>query len=675
MSIFFDEPLVKRKDARLRLPPAVVDTGWRAPTSWPNLSDATVIALDTETKDLELTEAGPGWGRGRSHIVGYSLAAEDRRGNRGKWYFPMRHEFGDLPNLDVSQALAYATHTLNTPNVEKIGLNLTYDIGNLMAEGVKVAGKLHECQFAEALIDSDAEVSLEYMARKYLGRGKTSAALFEWIRAAYPNTAEDKLRREIYRSPLMLVGPYAEDDADEPLDIWKKQAPIIEREQLTQVYRLECDLIPLMIKMRMGGVPIDLEYAHRLHDELELEIASDYVRIRETFGFPVYKTSSNHIGPFLDILGLEPIKFVDGNSVTYRITKEWLTGAAHPFADAILHLREMEKITSTFLRKYLFSKHVNGLIFPQFHQIRGEEGGTKLGRFASSDPNLQNIPSRTKLGKRVREAFIKRANHKFWRKFDFSQIHYRLLAHYAVDRGDGSAEALRNRYISDRKTDYHMDVYKNVAPFMGWSLTDEDEIKLKRRPIKNVNFGLLYGQSAKSLAYKAGMTGGQADEFFKAYHSGAPYVRPTMEAIEKEMQRYGYISTLLGRRIRFNEWEPTLRKPGQKFVPLSYSSAFAKWGDMIKRSYGYRAVNYRFQGSEPDIMKSAMLACYNSGVFDYTGYPLVTVHDELDFSVEDDSPEMRRAFDFIQYTMENTIKLRVPLFVDESNGPNWGKAD
>jgi DNA polymerase-1 len=218
---------------------------------------------------------------------------------------------------------------------------------------------------------------------------------------------------------------------------------------------------------------------------------------------------------------------------------------------------------------------------------------------------------------------------------------------------------------------------------MGWSqdyTLDEkgefnDEIKMKRRPIKNVNFGLLYGQSAKSLAYKAGFTQQQADEFFRGYHAGAAYVKPTMEAIGKEVQRDGYVTTIGGRRIRFNYWEPVNKDWDSDELPKRYNDAIRAWGSNIKRAYEYRGVNYKFQGSEPDLMKRGMLACWNSGVFNEIGVPLITVHDELDFSVIDDGARSREAYDFVQQTMQETTKLSIPVFVDESNGPSWGKAD
>lgn len=299
-----------------------------------------------------------------------------------------------------------------------------------------------------------------------------------------------------------------------------------------------------------------------------------------------------------------------------------------------------------------------------------------VGRFASSDPNLQNIPSRTKLGKAVRKCFVPDPGHSHWLKLDYSQIHYRILAHFAVGPG---ADDLRERYRNDKTTDYHQDVLEAVAPLMGWDTSDKDNNAFVRRPIKNVNFGLLYGQSQKSLKRKtadyfgSGFTDAQAEGFFKAYFEGAPYVKPTMKMIGEEVQLYGYTTSVLGRRCRFNLWEPAMW--GERGMPLPYNNALAEYGSYIKRAYEYRGVNYKFQSSEPDIMKTGMLKCLRSGVFDYTGVPRLTVHDELDFSVRDDTPATREAFEFIQHTMEGAVTLRVPIFVDAERGPSWGEVD
>lgn len=688
MGLFDGIDLVRRKDAVIKALPPIPPTGWVRPTEFPNLASASLISFDCETKDLELGDAGPGWARGRAHIVGWSLAAQDRQGNRGKWYFPMRHEVGGSDNLDVNQCLKYAQYALGN-DLPKVGANLMYDIGNMEEEGVKVKGPFHDIQFAEAILDNNAlSVGLETLGHKYLNKGKTTDLLKEWIMSAY-KPAKSKWRGEIYRSPPSLVGYYAEDDADMPLDIIQKQWPLIASENLGEIYDLEHGLIPMLIAMRQAGVHVDVAKAHQFQAELEDDITGLYQKLEHEFGYRLVNTKgdessdSRQIGKLLDHLGVsyprtEPTKTAPNGNPS--IKKEWLEVLEHPVAEVLLDIREHEKIKSTFIESYILDKNVRGFLYPVFHPLRGETNGTFLGRFASSDPNLQNIPSRTELGKRVRKLFIPDPGQHGWRKHDYSQVHYRILAHYAVDGRNGphgGADALRQSYIENPDMDYHLKVYNEVAPLMGWSTTDEAVIKVKRRPIKNVNFSLLYGVGKKTMVFKylKGMTDDEVNAFFDAYYQGAPYVKPTMQAIADEAEINGYITTLRGRRVRFNQWEPAVKDYNSYKPALPYNEALAKYGTFIKLAFLYRAVNYKFQGSEPDIMKAGMLACWNSGVFDFTGVPRLTVHDELDWSVKDDSPQMQEAFKFIQYTMETTTKLRVPLKVDATTGPNWGESD
>jgi DNA polymerase I-like protein with 3'-5' exonuclease and polymerase domains len=411
---------------------------------------------------------------------------------------------------------------------------------------------------------------------------------------------------------------------------------------------------------------------------LTAETRQLYAQIYHEYGGNIGSTDSREIGPLLMRVGIDVPLTAAGNP---SVQKEWLAGLDHPLGELLNNIREHEKICGTFLQSYILNKNINGKLHPQFHQLKGDENGTLVGRFSSSEPNLQNIPSRTKLGKRVRECFEPDPGHSHWQKDDYSQIHYRILAEFAVDDGDGSAEALRESYRNNPKMDYHQNVYENVAPLLGWDLADKELAAFRRRPIKNVNFGLLYGQSLKSLMYKTAMyfggsfTQADAEAFFKAYFEGAPYVKPTMKNIGAEVQTYGFVKTILGRRIRFNTFEPNRKERWREYTALPYETALRVYGPAIKRAFEYRGVNYKFQGSEPDIMKHGMRDLWRSGVFEFTGVPRLTVHDELDFSVRDDSPQMREAFAFIKHTMENSLKLSVPIYVDESRGPNWGKAD
>jgi DNA polymerase I-like protein with 3'-5' exonuclease and polymerase domains len=670
--VFFDDViLTPRKKATLRALPPVPDTGWTPPREFPNLSAATALAFDVETKELDF-DNGPGWGRGAGHIVGVSIAAQARDGTKGKWYFPVRHEVEGHDNLDERGVFGFLRDALQTP-LPKTGANLLYDVGWLTTENIYVEGPLHDTQFAEALIDEYAFVALDTLAHKYLGRAKTTDALYEWLRQAYPETPKSETRGNIYRAPPRLVGHYAEDDADLPLQIIPHQYDEMTRQGLLTVYRLECELIPLLIRMRLEGISVDVPQAEKLHAEMQGEIAGLYKRIGDEYGYSISSTDSRQLGPLFQRVGIQTPMTDAGNP---SVQKEWLAGLDHPLGDIVRDIREREKLCGTFIQSYILDKNVNGKVFPQFHPLKGDDNGAKVGRFASSDPNLQNIPSRTKLGKAVRRCFVPDPGHSHWCKLDYSQIHYRILAHFAVGPG---ADDLRSSYINDKSMDYHQNVLENVAPLMNWDTSDDEHNAFVRRPIKNVNFGLLYGQSLKSLMLKTaayfgeGFSEAQAKGFFDAYFEGAPYVKPTMKAIGEEVQQFGYVTSVLGRRCRFNLWEPAMW--GEWGDPLPYDAAIREYGPLIRRAFEYRGVNYKFQSSEPDIMKTGMLKCLRSGVFDYTGVPRLTVHDELDFSVREDTPEMREAFEFIQHTMEGAVTLRVPVFVDMETGPNWGKVD
>ena len=671
--MFFDDAeLTPRKKATLRAAPPVPHTGWTPPREFPNLSAAKALAFDVETKETDFSN-GPGWGRGKGHIVGVSIAAQAADGERGKWYFPVRHEVEPQDNLDPRAVFGFLRDALHTPNLPKAGANLLYDVGWLTTEDIYVQGPLHDVQFAEALIDEFALVALDVLGHKYLGQRKTSDLMYEWLRAAYPETPKSETRGDIYRCPPRLVGHYAEDDADLPLRIIPHQYDEMLRQGLLTVYRLECDIIPLLIRMRLEGVTVDIPAATELYDNMQGEIRELYGRIKSEYGYSISSTDSRQLGPLFQRVGIQTPMTDAGNP---SVQKEWLAALEHPLGEIVRDIREREKLCGTFIQSYIIDKNVNGKIYPQFHPLKGDDNGAKVGRFASSDPNLQNIPSRTALGKRVRQCFVPDEGHAYWCKLDYSQIHYRILAHFAV--GPGSEE-LRQRYRDDKTTDYHQDVLEAVAPLMGWDTSDEKHNAFVRRPIKNVNFGLLYGQSLKSLMLKtAAYFGGsfteeQAKGFFDAYFEGAPYVKPTMKMIGEEVQQFGYVTSVLGRRCRFNLWEPGIR--GEWGDALPYDQAIREYGSFIRRAFEYRGVNYKFQSSEPDIMKTGMLKCLQSGVFDYTGVPRLTVHDELDFSVREDTPAMREAFEFIQHTMEGAVELRVPVFVDMETGPNWGKVD
>jgi DNA polymerase-1 len=659
--MFFDEEdLVLKRKATLKAPPSIPETNWKPPTEFPNLSAASVIAVDTETKEFDFS-FGPGWGRHKGHIVGYSLAARDRIGNTGKWYFPFRHEVSPEDNLDPARCLEFARHALSNPSQPKVGAHLIYDIGWLAEEGVYVEGPLYDVQFAEALLDEDAKVALDVLGWKYCRERKQKDLLRDWIVEAY-KPKETEWRGEIWRAPPRLVGPYGEQDADLPLRVLTAQWPLLNQQGLMTVFEMECKLIRLLVRMRLSGVRVDVDYAQQLDNQLTIDIQNLYKQLHAETGLHINAQSPGDVARLFDQYGIQYPRTLYG-APSFR--KDFMKNLDHPIATLINDIREHIKIQSTFIRGYILDKNVNGRVFCQFHPLRGEESGTTVGRFSSSDPNLQNIPVRTTLGKRVRHLFIPDIGHVCWEKDDYSQLQYRGLAHYATDRGDGSAERLRQDYRDNPETDYHARIQAKFEEHTGK--------KLERRPIKNLNFGLVFGLGTKKLIRSTGIVGKAGQEFYNLYHEIVPYAKPTMEALAKEVQTYGYITSPLGRRCRFNLWEPIEKDYDNPAMPLPYQEALYAFGPNIKRAKDYTGIAYKLQSFEADVIKSALVKIYEAGIFEMIGLPKLLVHDEFDFSVIDDSPAMTEAYAEMRRIMENAIPLSIPLKVDFAREANWGK--
>lgn len=650
----FFENLTKRKQAQLATAPPIPDNGWRPPTEFPDLRRAEWIGFDVETFDPELLTYGPGWARGRGYVVGISLATDF-----GSWYYPVRHATQTHYNLDANQVFPYVKAMLETP-IPKIGANLLYDVGWMREIDIRIAGELHDVQFAEALLTETGATALEWLGQKYVGEGKESGELYEWLSQYCGGKPNSTQRANIWRAPPSLVGPYAESDASLPMKILQEQWPELEKQGLTNIYRMECDLIYPLIEMRLAGVSVDLDRAEQLKQEFDQTSTQLNQQLAANYGMHVNVHSPQELARLFDSLGIEYRKTALGNP---SFAKDFLDEIDHPIADEIGEIRKFDILRNTFLSGYVLGSNVNGKIYGQFHPLRGSEGGTRSGRFASSTPNLQNLPVRTDEGKKIRSCFIPDNGHECWEKVDYSQIEYRFLAHYAV--GTGSDE-LRNKYVNDPDTDYHDLTTATVK--------EKTQKDIERRPIKNINFGLVFGMGEPKLARQIGIAMSQAKELFKAYHTGNPYVKATMEAISIEANMLGYITTILGRRSRFELWQP-LHGGGDRFMALPYSQAVAQWGNGIKRAFLHKAINRRLQGSAADLMKVAMWLCWKHGVYDVIGYPRLTVHDEFDHSVINSSPQQNEAYAYMHHVMETALTISVPIKVDVKRNINWGLAD
>lgn len=654
--------------------PAIPETGWRTPTEFPNLSAAKIIGYDTETYDPELEDAGPGWGRGKGHIIGASLAVADG----SSWYFPMRHGIDEhgvqqLPpeqaamNMDPEQVLRFLDYTLHDAR-PKTGTNLIYDMGWLNWEGCRVGGKQYDAQFAEALLDSETpSVALDALSQKYLGETKVTETLYEWLAQWNGKKANSRQRKWLYRTPPSLAGPYAEGDASLPIGVLTEQWAALHRRGVLDLFDLECRLIPLLVQMRLKGAPVNLDKAEQVFEDFGIRLEGLEAKMEEIAGHYVNPNASDSVGKAFTTLGLEHTTKMDkakGEKVV-SFDKDRLKTVDHPIAKTILQYRGLAKVRNTFMGSYILDKHVNGRVHCTFHPLKGDEGGARSGRFSSADPNLQNIPVRTEEGKLVREAFDGTISGLRWRSFDYSSIEYRLLVHYAVGQG---AEQVRAQFAADPTVDYHQIVIDLIHTLTG--------LLLERGKAKTINFGIIYGMALNALSIALDLPRHEAENLLNKYHEAIPYAKATMDMCAEEVHTTGMVRTILNRASDFNGWGKIgYDEDGRQSLP--YEHAAYKWGMFnIERQHTHKALNRKLQGSAADVMKLAMVTAYEAGLFaeDACGIPVLTVHDELDF--EDKGDLDNPAWIELRHTMEHCADhlLRVPLLVDGDVGPTWREA-
>lgn len=685
--LFWSDPIKSKKRGHIiRSQPPIPWTGWERPRDYPNLSGVDVIAVDLETYDPEFEENGPGWARGKGHIAGASIGTQD--GHR--WYFPMRHTIEPEWNLDPEHVTRFLYDVLQSKKLRAIvGANLTYDLGWMAQEGIyeywvrRPNLELVDIQFGEALLDETAYVRLDAMAKKYLNEDKGGALVFRWCADFYGGKPNASQRENLWRAPPRLVGPYGESDADLPLRIAPFIYERLEREGLVDIFRLENKLIPLLIAMRMCGVSVDVNKAQEVKDDLVKRAFIEQSKINAIAGHEVNVNSADELSKVLDVLGIKYPRtdatkgHPDGQP---SVVKAWLEKLQHPIGHSIREVRRLEKVANTFLQGYIIDSNVNGKIFPIFHPLKGEDRGTKVGRFSSSHPNVQNIPIRDEeLGPKTRSIFIPDPGHTEWVKFDFSQIQYRSLVHWAV--GPGSDEA-RERYIKDPNTDYHKMAQALVERIF--------KVLLPRRPIKNINFGLSFGMGMEKLLFDlihfafAEMekqpelrpvltrlaTPQGAKDFLKVYHQAMPFAHPTIKWFSDRAENQGYLRSILGRKSRFDLWERKKRNWDAEEPALPYATALMNYGS-IRRAYLHKALNRQLQMDEGDIMKAVLVQAWEDGVYDIIGVPRVIIHDEFGHS-RFEGRYVEEGFDEFKRIAENTVKLKVPIVCERDNGATWG---
>ncbi len=644
-----------------RVIPPIPETGWCAPAEFPRLDAAKQLVIDVETYDPDLLTKGPGWATGNGQMVGLAVGTDDGY----QWYFPMRHEYGG-GNIDADMVLRWARDELCRPVQDKIGANLMYDVGWLKREGVDVQGKLIDVQFAEPLLNEHAfTYALGALGKKYLDETKVEDDLYDWLYRAYGGRVGRSQAGNIYRSPVALCGPYAQSDVDLPLRIWEKQQNLLKEEGLFDLFEMECALIYQLIEMRWNGVRVDVDGAERtrekfINEEKELQLNLDKFSGRTGFS----ADASTDMKAAFDRIGLVYPKTAAGNP---SFAKAVLEGIDHPFTRAILKKRKLSKARGTFIEGYILDKNHNGRVHCEFHPLRRDDAGTVSGRFSSSNPNLQNIPARDEEMKKLIRGLFLPEEGQHWFAPDYSQIEYRALTHFAL--GEGAEEA-RQRYRDDPTTDYHVYTHDLVH-----EITGKD---IERKPIKNINFGIVFGMGAPRIISIIGEGGA---EVLDGYHEALPFVKNTLKIASQRAGHRGFIRTLGGRKARFPFWEQGRYVSAEDKIKIckekndpkwfsyvnSREVAMEKWGS-AKRAMTHKALNSLTQGTAADIIKRAMVDIHKAGL----PIPLVQVHDELGFSLDRNNPHDLKVAAEIQRLMEVAMPMNIPITVDADWGDTWG---
>lgn len=581
------------------------------------LNSSTRIAFDTETTSTDPL---------RADLVGISLAVKEGEG----FYIPVGHTklTEQLPLQQVIEAL---TPALTNSKIEKVGHNIKYDALVLGNYGLTVSPLSFDTMIAEWLIDpSSHNLGLKDMAGSYLNASMTH--IEELIGKGKTQISMDQV-------PVATAAPYAAADAE----VTFRLVPLLEKKmadrQCTQIFQdIEMPLVPVLMQMERTGIALDRGFFKKFSDEMGVRLRTIEDQVYLAVGYPFNLNSTQQLSKVLfETLRLEPPdrkkKTASGHFSTAAAVLDELSGQ-HPVVDLLLEYRELAKLKSTYLDSLpLQINPRTGRVHTSFNQT-----GSVTGRLASSEPNLQNIPTRTETGRQVRLGFIASPGLVLL-SVDYSQIELRIVAHMSGD------EAMLDAFRAGQ--DIHA---ATAAAILDIPLTEVN--KDQRRHAKAINFGLIYGMSAFGLSRSTDLTLGEAENFVKDYFDHFPGVKKYLDNIRVLAARQGFVETMLGRRRYF----PNLANP----VNIA-----------MRNREEREAINAPIQGTAADILKIAMIrlqpALYASGL---NARILLQVHDEL--VLEAPEKELKQTAKLVQRVMEDAYHLSIPLLTEARSGVNWG---
>lgn len=597
------------------------------------LQGVSLLAFDTETTSTDAQQAdlvgiALAWGEGLSayvpvgHKIGergpWLAGSEDRRPGSGERQLP----------LDV--VIAALKPVLEDEKSEKAAHNAEYDLTMLRRYGIDVAGPLFDTMIAQWLIDPGSRgLGLKNVAWQRLGVEMTPIS--DLIGTGKNQTTMDRVA-------IPVAARYAAADTDMT---WRL-VPILRQEldelKLTSLFRdLEMPLAPVLVDMQMAGILLDVPYLQQMSKDLRRRLLEIEQEIYKSVGYVFNINSTQQLSDVLfGSLGLPTAglkKTQSGHYSTAAGVLEDFRGL-HPVIDLILEQRQISKLVSTYVDALpALVNPRDGRLHTSFNQA-----GAETGRLSSNNPNLQNIPVRSELGREIRRAFVAAPGHKLLAA-DYSQVELRILAHVSQDEAMLAAfRAGADIHKATAATIYHVPL-EQVTPE-------------QRSIAKMVNFATSYGVSAFGLASRTSLNRSEAQAFLDAYFQTYPGIRRYVDETIAKAREQGYVETLLGRRRYF----PILKN---------------RSGSPADRQQAERAaINHPIQGTAADIIKMAMVrlhaALRERGL---RSRMLLQVHDELVLEAPDE--ELDAAAALVREVMEGAYTLDAGLTVDVEAGPNW----
>ena len=590
-----------------------------------SLSASDIFAFDTETTSLNAMQA---------KLVGLSFSNEDTKG----WYVPVGHEEGD--QLPLDQVLDKLRPILESHEVAKAAHNANYDLMVLENYGIKVQH-----------VTFDTMLAAHVSGRKVIGlKALTLDCLHEEMTEIKELLGTGRKQVTMDKVDVKQAAAYATADADMThrlISFFEQE--LAQRDVRNLFDTVEMPLVPVLVDMQRTGVEIDSDMLSEMSEELGAQLGEVQHNMFQTVGHEFNINSSQQLGDVLfnelrlphtrrtqkgystDAASLDSLK-----ELLDQGRAEGVDPKAYEVLDSVLEYRQLSKIKSTYVDA------LPNLVNPDTGRIHTSynQTGSATGRLSSNEPNVQNIPVRTELGRKVRNAFVARAAPAWtFLAADYSQIELRILAHMSQDEGLLAA--------FHRGEDIHAATASSVYDVPIDGVTPD-----MRRIAKIMNFGVLYGLSAYGIRQQTGLTAEEGQRFIETYFGSYPGIQTYIDATKEKVKADGYVETLLGRR----RYIPEVRSPNHN-----------------TRAAGERmAINMPIQGTAADIIKIAMIAIQER--LEQTALRtkmIIQVHDELIFEVPRE--ELQQVRELVTELMPASMQLAVPLDVELKTGDSWGR--